>query len=428
MLGRDRPRRTKLGIAQFFLWLGLAVAACTGESAEAPATEISSTTTTTEAAVAVERITTLRVGIVVNEAAPTADLDARIVRILNESSSLLSTADSPRIELTTVSVETVGQADGSILALLQDGISVIITGCDDATVPAVLEAATSNELLAVTGCVALPRPDIAGADTDIDPSLFVDLSSLADNSLAIEQYSLDQGHDSLGVIRSTLLPDVEQTCIDLEAQLPEGDDEDAADTVGTGLAAATTFAELIDAPDNVVADFASSVDQTTTGTIDAIVVCALPPSVGDIVQALREAGFDEEVIVPWYGDTQSWSADTTNVVTLSPASRHGDDPEGRTNDLFDAVTVGDQSPNAVDVVTADTLAILVDAVLRTGSVGSRSLAETISGDAVVNGISGPIETVGSIDFPLRRSYRVIAINDGVATFATLASTLESEAG
>ena len=66
--------------------LGLALAACTDELANEPEPQTAATTSTTTT-VAVERVTTLRVGIAVNEAAPTAELDAQIVRILNEASA-----------------------------------------------------------------------------------------------------------------------------------------------------------------------------------------------------------------------------------------------------------------------------------------------------------------------------------------------------
>ncbi len=428
--GGTHPLGHKGRLAAFLLAL-VALSACTDETAEPPEPEV--TTTTTEEPSPVERVTTLRIGIAVNDASPTAAFDAEIETILRESMSLLDLDDSLAIELTTVSIESPGQAEGTVRSLIQNGISVIITGCDDATVPSVVEAATSNELLAVTGCVSLPRPAIERFDERIDPALFIDISSLADNARAIATYASDQGYESLGVITSTLFPDVDQTCANLKSEVGSSatTSDESEDATGNSTAssvtitAETTFTELVDAPTNVVADYLAEVGQTAETAPDAIVICALAPTVGDVTQALREADISLPIIVPWYADSQTWAAGTSNVVSLAPASRYGDDPETSTAALFDALTSTGQQPDAVEVITADTLAILIDAAVRSNSVGSVRLAETIrTDDAPVSGVSGQLRVGGESDFPVRRTYRVISVEDGEPAFTEVASSFD----
>ena len=401
---------------------GIAIAGCTSvqDSTSAPTT--STTSTPVAPPEPVDRPTTIRIGLAVNESAPTAEFDAEIQRILTETMAILADDSSLNVELTTLNVETPGQAEGSIAALVQNGVSVVITGCDDTTIPSVVEAATASQLLAATGCIALPRPDIDLSEGEIDADLFLDLSSLADNARAIASYATTQSLGSLGIIRSTLLPDVERTCLDLQEELLA-----AGGSSPVQVNAEAVFAELVDAPADVVATLQAAAAQAEGGELDAFVVCALPPTVGDVVASLRAAGFTQPVIVPWYGDTQSWAEDANNVVVITPASRYGDDPEVRTTDLFEALAVDDQVADAVDVVTADALAILVDTALRAESVGSRRLAETIAdaaSSAEIEGVSGVLRTGGDDAAPVERTYRVISIENGEPAFSTLTSAFD----
>ncbi len=367
-----------------------------------------------------------------NSTAPTADVDEQIAAILTEAAETATESSGISIELRQVMIESPGQAEGTILSLINDGVSVIITGCDDATIPAVVQAATANELLALTGCVSLPRPDIGRLAAEIDSELFIDLSNLADNATAIANHAASSDFASVGVIRSNLFPDVERTCIDLQNEVANPSNDALAQT-DTGqvppgtvrVGAEIIFTELVDAPGDVATDLLGSLGEAD---LDAVVICALPPTVGDVVSALRESGFDQPVIVPWYGDAQVWESDTTNVFVITPASRYGDDPQTATASLFDALVADGRDPNAVDVVTADALSVLTHAAASGGSVGSRSLADTIqSGDAFergegVSGLLGP----GNEEIPVRRVYRVIEINDGEATFVAEASALAAE--
>lgn len=401
----------------------LFLAACTSTQPVVVPVQTTTTTTTTAAPLP----PTIRIGIAVNEAAPTASFDSEIEAILKQAAAILELDSSLGVDFRTISVETPGQAEGGVLSLINDGVSIVVTGCDDATVPSVVEAATNNELLAVTGCVALPRPDIARAE-GVDRELFLDLSSLADNARAIATHAQAQGYQSLGVIRSTLLPDVERTCADLQEEvLPETSEPDA-ESGATTITAETTFVELVDAPADVVANLGAALPPE--GELDAIVVCALAPAVGDIVAALRAADLTQPVIVPWYGDGQVWPEDTNNVTIVTPASRYGDDPDLRTEELFDALSIAGGDPDAVDVVTADTLAILVDAANRAGSVGSLRVADAIRdgdsvGDGALGAVSGELNTGGDEEIPVRRIYRLITVTNGEPSFTATISALDA---
>ncbi len=375
--------------------LGL-VTGCTSTATE-PIEETTTTTTTLA-----ERPSVIRVALVVNNAAPTASADRELEAILTETVGLLGDRGSIEVELRTVTVDSPGQSEGVMAGLINDGVSVVISGCDDATVPAVIDAATRAELLAVTGCVSLPRPDLSGIVDTIDTSFFLDLSSLGDNAGAIASYAAATERDNIAVVRSNLVPDVEQTCLDLVEQA-----EDVT------VAANVVFTELVDAPSNVASVLAGSIAEQES--VNAIAICALAPSVGDVTIALREVGLFQPVITPWYSDAQQWENTSGQIAVLTPASRYGDDPTSSTRELFVAMEETDFAPVAVDVVAADVLAILVDAAERASSVGSLRIADAIrdaDSDVTVDGISGSLALTGDDLAPVRREYRVVTIEDG----------------
>lgn len=402
MLSRS-GRRPRLSPVVFAIALALVATACSAQQQQASE---STTTTTTTTTTVVDRTQTLRVAVVINEAAPTAEADDELEAILTEAAAILDPLHDIDVELRTVSVEDPGQAEGALSALINDGVSVVITGCDDATVPSVIEAANAAELLTVTGCVSLPRPDISGIMDTLNTDLFLDLSNLADNAPAILTHATTEGFENLAVVRSNLIPDVEQTCIDV-----------ASGAGGSEVVADVTFTELIDPP----ADVASVLNGALPSDADvgAIVVCALPPALGDIAAALRDIGLEQQIIAPWYGDTQTWAEGTDDLVIVAPASRHGDDPVDTTSELFEAMQETEFLPVAIDVVPADALAILVDAAERADSVGSQRIADMISEsgpDVVVEAVSGAVSLNGPTSSPVLRNYRVISISDGSPSF------------
>ena len=448
MLGARR------GLAVLASTAGLVLGACSlGGQAATPASTTTSTTTTTTVP---DRPDTIRIGLAVNGDAPTAEFDAQIEAILEEAAISTAAETGISIDLRPVSITTPGQAEGAMLSLINDGVNVVITGCDDATVPAVVEAATANELLAVTGCVSLPRPDIDRLSSEINSDLFIDLSALRDNARAIANHADAEGFSSLAVVGSTLVPDVERVCVDLQDELapevnvegePEAtgdvvdvegeqllDEDEDEDEVGDGVVddqsvsiiAKVNFVELVDAPGNVVSDLVAA---TEVDPPDAIVVCALPPTVGDIVSELRNRGFDQPVILPWYGDGQTWADGTRDVFIVTPASRYGDDPAELTTSLFEALTIDGEQPDAVDIVTADTLSVLSDAAARSGSVGSQRVATAIrNGDPTtpISGISGSLHVGGDDLTPVQRVYRVVAIEEGRASFLREVNSLDED--
>ena len=450
MLGARR------GLAVLASTAGLVLGACSlGGQAATPASTTTSTTTTTTIP---DRPDTIRIGLAVNGDAPTAEFDAQIEAILEEAAISTAAETGISIDLRPISITTPGQAEGAMLSLINDGVNVVITGCDDATIPAVVEAATANELLAVTGCVSLPRPDIDRLSSEINSDLFIDLSALRDNARAIANHADAEGFSSLAVVGSTLVPDVERVCVDLQDELApevnvegepeatgnvvdvegeqlldededEDEDEDGdgvVDDQAVSIIAKVNFVELVDAPGNVVSDLVAA---TEVDPPDAIVVCALPPTVGDIVSELRNRGFDQPVILPWYGDGQTWADGTRDVFIVTPASRYGDDPAELTTSLFEALTIDGEQPDAVDIVTADTLSVLSDAAARSGSVGSQRVATAIrNGDLTtpISGISGSLHVGGDDLTPVQRVYRVVAIEEGRASFLREVNSLDED--
>ncbi len=407
--------RPRSGLVHLAVLLALLASACTDASQQADE-EPTATSSTSSSTTQAPRAPTLRLAVIVNESAPTAAADSELESILSEAVEILAPRNSVEVELRTVSVEAVGQAEGAMAALINDGVNVVITGCDDATVPSVIEAAVASELLTVTGCVSLPRPDISGTIANINTDLFLDLSNLADNAPAILAHASSQGFENLAVVRSNLIPDVEQTCLDV-----------AASSSDVSVATDVTFTELIDAP----ADVAEVLRGALPGDVEvgAIVVCALPPAIGDITIALREAGLDQQVIAPWYADSQTWVDGAGDVAIITPASRYGDDPVDATTELFAAVGETEFVPVAIDVVTADVLAILLDAAERADSVGSQRIADAVRNsepNLVVDGISGPVSLDGPNDSPVLRSYRVLSLDDdGTPFFSGEISSFDS---
>ena len=397
--------------------VGVLLAGCT--SADTTTEPVQASTSSTTEAPAAEP-PTLRVGIVVNEAATTAPFDEQIIAALSNSADDLTETSGLRIDLRTVSVETPIGTEDAVRSLIDDEVSVIITGCDDETVPSVVQTATTNGLLTTTGCASLPRPAVDRVSREVNDELFIDLSSLTDDARAIANVvegSLEASF--VGVLHSDLFPDVERTCVDLIAQPDDTSDDSPLLSIPSTT---MSFTELVDDPTNVVTDLQTALLDTASGdeVPDALVICALPPTIGDVVSGLREAGVDLPIVVPWYGDAQSWAVGTDDVFVVTPASRHGDDPEPVVNDLFAALTTGENAPGAAAVVAADTLSILVAAAGDGTLLDAQRLADTIRDSSAfpagdIAGLSGPLVT-WSGDDPVERVYRVLEIQNGEPQF------------
>ncbi len=335
----------------------------------------------------------VNVGMILNSAAPTADRDARLAEVFAIAADAQELGVDVNLE--TVTIDDLDDVASSVRTLVNRGVTVIATSCDDSSMPAVVDSAIEAQLLAVTGCVTIPRPDLA-----MSSRLFIDLAGLNDSPQALARWASIEDFTNAAVISSELIPDVSNTCTDIVGALDE---------VDIALAATATFTGLVDDAESVVASIAEPLAEA-----DAIVVCALAPSLGDVVFSLRAAGFEQPIMVPWFGDAQRWPQDTSDVFIFATASRYGDDPLPAVQALFDQV----DDPEAVDIVAADTVAILANVADAAGSVGSRRLADTIrtTTSAVVSGAL-TIDATNSVTE--QRAYRLLEVIDGQPVFRTL---------
>ena len=335
----------------------------------------------------------VNVGMIVNSAAPTADRDARLADVIGIAAESQETDVDVNIE--TITIDDLDDVPSAVRTLVNRGVTVMATSCDDSSMPAVVETAIEEQLLAVTGCVTIPRPDLS-----VSSRLFIDLAGLNDSSRTIARWASIEDFENMAVISSELIPDVADSCTDVVGSLSE---------VEIGLAATATFTELVDDAQSVVASIAEPL-----ANADGIVVCALAPSLGDVVFSLRSAGFDQPIIVPWFGDAQKWPEETNDVFVLATASRHGDDPLVAVEALFDQL----DDPEAVDIVAADTVAMLANAAENAGSVGSRRLADTMR-TTTAAGVSGALSIDATGSATEQRWYRLLEIVGGEPKFRSL---------
>ena len=163
---------------------------------------------------------------------------------------------------------------------------------------------------------------------------------------------------------------------------------------------------MVDDPEVVVADLSEQLQE-----VDAIVLCALAPTVGEVVSALRANELDQPIVVPWFADDQAWSDDIDDVWVVAPSSRYGDDPIEEINSLY---ALSDDAA-ATDVITADTLTSLVDAVQRAGSVRPAQMAEVLRAEPFA-ALSGELtlNQLGNVE----RTYRLLEVVDGEPRFST----------
>lgn len=374
----------------------LLAAGCSSQTSEPEATPPS--TVAPADAASSGGLTGINVGIVLNATSPTADRDARLADVMEASATAVRNAQAVDVHVEAVTISDLAEVPAAVADLVNRGVTVIATSCDDSSMPAVVDAAIEAELLAVTGCVAIPKPEL-----DISNRLFIDLASLDDAPTAMAQWAHDQGHSSIAVLSSELIPDVSRTCTDVE-------DFATAAPRQIEIAAKGSFVELVDDPAALVASLATQLPNA-----DAIVVCALAPALGDTVAALRSAGLEQPVLVPWFGEPQVWSGDTSDVFVFSPSSQQGDDPSEPVLALYDELG----NAEAVDVVAADTLAAIAAAAEASQSVGSRRIADALRGNAV-DGLSGKLVIGQGVELPVTRVYRVLEVADGKTTFVEMA--------
>jgi len=313
---------------------------------------------------------------------------------MTESARVVSSGESARVRIETATIDQLADVGVAIDELIELGVTVIATSCDDVSLRAVVDAAIEQSLLAVTGCVTIPAPDLS-----IDDRLFINLASLDDSGATIAGWAAAEGLDDLVLLSSDLIPDVEKTCASVEAIASDASDVESVSSV--------EFVELIDDPNVLVESLEPQLSEA-----DAFVVCALPPAVGDVAAALRSAGLEQPILVPWFGELEDWDESTSDVFVFSPSSRHGDDPDDSVRELYDSLA----SPEALDVVAADTLSAIANAAQDAQSIGSRRIADALRGSQVA-AVSGDIsvEPIGD-NREVIRSYRVLEVRDGLPTF------------
>lgn len=335
----------------------------------------------------------LRIGMVLNISAPTAARDEKVRAVFDAAIQA-----SPRAAIASLEVVQIDEAEDAadaVDALRDLGVTVVVTTCDDGTIPGVVEAGQLAEMLVLTGCPTIPQPEIATSS-----ELIVDAGALATSPdaamVALDQLIGTGGDTTFAVIASDLVPDVADECNAIEEQL-------GADSI----IVSERFTGLVEDPTDTLLE-----RNELLSTVDAVVVCALAPTVGDVVSALRSNGLEQPIVAPWFADAQLWPEDTNDVWLVSPSSRYGDDPADEVNSLYRVI---DES-ESTDVVAADTLSILVDAARRTGSVEPAALGDALR-DGTIEALSGEL-TVNRAD-QVERAYRLIEVVDGMPEFSRL---------
>ena len=378
--------------------LALLLAACTSASPIDSTVNPPPSTVAAADAESAGGVQAVNIGMILNSAAPTASRDLRLAEVMTTSAVALSDREPIAMRVETVTIDDVLDVGSAIDELASRGVTVIATSCDDSSMGAVVDAALEQGLLAVTGCVAIPKPDLSTTN-----ELFIDLASLDDSGSAIAGWLAHEELVNVAILGSALIPDVEQTCLDIEV---------AADLAELEIVARGEFVELVDQPDEIVASIS---DQLVAA--DAIAICALPPALGELTSALRDAGHEQTIVVPWFGETQGWPDSLSNAFVFTPSSRHGDDPAPAVLDLYETIT----EPEAVDVVTADTLAVIAAAASDANTAGSSRIASTVR-DSTRQGLSGDLSIeLGREDQSVIRTYRVLEVTNGEVEFLTTAN-------
>lgn len=335
----------------------------------------------------------LRVGMVLNISAPTAERDRQVSEVLLNAVRASPAAGLAQIEI--VQIDEPEDVESAVVALRGLGATVLITTCDDGTVPDVIASGLANEMLVLTGCSSLPLPAI-----DSDSDLVIDLAGLASSPAAIAA-ALDEvvelqdpeGERQIATLTSDLIPGVSNECERTSLQ------------AGLEVTVEERFTELVDDPEEFITSVSPQLED-----IDAIILCALAPSAGEVVSALRQNGFDQPVVVPWFADDQTWAGDHSDVWIVAPSSRYGDDPVEEVNALYSQ----SEAATATDIVVADTLTTLVDAVQRAGSIRPAQMAEVLRTEPF-EGLSGELTLNQQGD--VERAYRLLEVVDGEPQFS-----------
>lgn len=334
----------------------------------------------------------LRVGAVIDQNSPSRERDNRIIERFRDATEQIDGAYALQLEVTPI--DEPADIPGALDVLTELGVTVLLTTCDTTSVPLIAEAAADRSLFTVTGCAAMPQPVI-----DRSP-LFADLAHLGHVDEAMAIWARQEGHETAAVVSSDLLKDVEDICVGFT---------ESFERRGGTVDEAVSFTGVLDPVEDVVGGVGEQLAEA-----DVLAVCALPGTVGPLVDALRTAGHDQPLILPWFADEENWSADTTELHLMAPASRHGDDPV----DVVDTFVDGE---SAADALVLDTVAMLMLAADAADSVGSQRLNDAVI-DQEFDAPSGVLLVDPDTRQTAGRTYRLITVDDGDASFSRSIAT------
>ena len=114
----------------------------------------------------------LRIGMVLNISAPSAERDEQVRSVFQ--SAIASSPEADTIGFESLQIDEVDDVGAAVEALRGLGVTVLVTTCDDSSVPAVVDTALASGLLVLTGCATLPRPVL-----DVNDPLFIDVGALS---------------------------------------------------------------------------------------------------------------------------------------------------------------------------------------------------------------------------------------------------------
>lgn len=372
-----------------------AAVACSSSTAPASVAETTSTTTTIAAP---QPPPALRVGLVATGSGPNAGRDSHAIEVLTASANVFTSQREVIIEIVRV-----GAAEdiGAVVSQLTDaGVTVVFTTCDGALTSEIVDRAADADLLAVTSCASLPA-----AELNARPRNVIDLGSLADHAVVLADHLADNGVAAPVFLRSTLVGDVERSCLDTERRMSASH--------GIQARASATFSGIVDGVGEAVL---ANIEGLTSS--DAIVLCALPGGLAEAIGVLRNSGFDQPIYIPWFASTEQFADDTENVFLLTPGSVFGDDPSAEINEVMSRLTDG--TADASDALTADAFAGVMNAVAATDSVGSAAIEQELLRQT--KAATGVLTIDPNHREPINRNYRLIEIRGSVGNVVDVTAT------
>ncbi|NNC81408.1 MAG: hypothetical protein HKN94_14790 [Acidimicrobiales bacterium] len=356
---------------------------------------MTSTTTTTAPAA---DLAPLRVGLVATNAGPIGGRDSHAIEVLTASAEVFATDREVIVEI--LRVAAADDIDRVIEQMTNAGVTVVFTTCDGTLTQDIVEHVADAGLLAVTSCAALPASPLTPGSRNV-----IDLASLSDHAQVLADHLSDIGVSAPAFLRSTLVGDVERSCLDTERRL--------AATHAVRSVASASFGGIVEGADDVILTNAAELVAA-----DAFVVCALPGALGEAIDTIRTAGFAQPVYVPWFGSSERFADTTTDVFILAPASVFGDDPSADLKAVFARLTSGEE--DAADAVIADAFVSVIQAAAASGSIGSGAIERQLLVQA--EAATGVLTIDADTRRPINRNYRVIEMRGATGSVVDITST------